>query len=84
MSDRVPRPDLKEIRRIGYKFDRGPERLSAEVADYALQLEADRDKLLLLVDRQANDSGLWFSAKTAAEAYLQQELRALHAAIEEP
>jgi hypothetical protein len=36
-----------------------------------------------LVDEQAEDEGLWFVAQTAPEAYLQQELRRLHAAIEE-
>ena len=36
-----------------------------------------------MVDEQALDDGLWFVAETAAEAYLQQELRALHACIEE-
>jgi hypothetical protein len=48
-----------------------------------------RDELLLrlsscrtLVNEQAEDEGLWFVAATAAEAYLQQELRKLHAAIE--
>jgi len=35
-----------------------------------------------LVDEQAGDDGLWFVAQTASEAYLQQELRRLHAAIE--
>jgi len=35
-----------------------------------------------LVDEQAEDEGLWFVAQTAPEAYLQQELRRLHAAIE--
>ena len=35
-----------------------------------------------LVEKQAEDDGLWFIAETAAEAYLQQELRKLHAAIE--
>jgi hypothetical protein len=35
-----------------------------------------------LVDQQAEDPNLWFFAKTAAEAYVQQELRKLHAAIE--
>ena len=35
-----------------------------------------------LVARQAEDDGLWFDAATAPEAYLQQELRKLHAAIE--
>ena len=37
-----------------------------------------------LVDEQAEDEGLWFIAKTAPEAYLQQELRRLHALIERP
>ena len=35
-----------------------------------------------LVEIQAEDEGLWFEAQTAAEAYLQQELRKLHAAVE--
>lgn len=48
-------------------------------------LEAARKhaSLLRLVDEQAEDEGLWFVARTAPEAYLQQELRRLHAAIEE-
>lgn len=36
----------------------------------------------LLVGEQACDPGLWFQSQTAPEAYLQQELRRLHAAIE--
>ena len=35
-----------------------------------------------LVNKQAEDEGLWFQAETAPEAYLQQELRKLHAAVE--
>jgi hypothetical protein len=35
-----------------------------------------------IVDAQAEDEGLWFRARTAPEAYLQQELRRLHEAIE--
>lgn len=35
-----------------------------------------------LCSRQAEDEGLWFQAKTAPEAYLQQELRKLHGVIE--
>jgi len=35
-----------------------------------------------MVDTQALDEGLWFIAETAAEVYLQQELRRLHAALE--
>lgn len=36
-----------------------------------------------LVNQQAEDEGLWFVAKTAPEAYLQKELRKLHAVIED-
>lgn len=35
-----------------------------------------------LAARQAEDPDLWFMAQTAPEAYLQQALRKLHAAIE--
>jgi hypothetical protein len=40
------------------------------------------EKALALARQQAEDPGLWFEAETCAEAYLQQELRKLHAAIE--
>lgn len=36
-----------------------------------------------LVAEQTEDKGLWFVARTAAEGYLQQELRRLHSAVEE-
>lgn len=39
-------------------------------------------KIRQLVNSQAEDEGLWFMAETASEAYLQQELRRLHLAIE--
>lgn len=39
-------------------------------------------RISAIVDEQANDPGLWFQAETAAEAYVQQALRRLHAAIE--
>jgi hypothetical protein len=38
--------------------------------------------LRALVDRQAEDEGCWFIAASMPEAYLQQELRRLHAAVE--
>lgn len=41
------------------------------------------EKVHRLVLEQAEDDGLWFVAETASEAYLQQELRRLAAAIEE-
>jgi hypothetical protein len=37
-----------------------------------------------VVSEQAEDEGLWFAAATASEAYLQQALRRLHAAVEQP
>jgi len=35
-----------------------------------------------VVEAQALDEGLWFEAVTAPEAYLQEELRRLHTAVE--
>lgn len=43
---------------------------------------AEHAALVALVEAQAGDAGLWFAAQTAPEAYLQHELRRLHAAIE--
>lgn len=40
------------------------------------------ERIRALTDEQAEDEGLWFFAQTAPEAYLQQELRRLHAVIE--
>ena len=42
----------------------------------------DIRRILAVMERQADDPGLWFKAETCAEAYLQQALRDLHAAIE--
>jgi len=39
-------------------------------------------RLKRFVARQAEDSGLWFGAEYASEAYVQQELRKLHEAVE--
>lgn len=40
--------------------------------------------IVALVLDQAEDDGLWFKATTCPEGYLQQELRRLHALIEQP
>ena len=40
-------------------------------------------ELKLMIEQQADDIGLWFVAETGSEAYLQQELRKLHALCEE-
>ena len=41
------------------------------------------DKIIELVNKQAEDEGLWFDAETASEAYLQKSLRELHRVIED-
>ena len=46
------------------------------------QMKMDDKALRKIVDEQAEDDGLWFKAETCAEAYVQQELRKLHAAVE--
>jgi hypothetical protein len=45
--------------------------------------ERNMENLIEIVNEQANDDALWFVAATASEAYLQQELRRLHTAIED-
>lgn len=40
-------------------------------------------KIQAVVDEQAEDEGLWHEASYASEAYIQKELRRLHAIIEE-
>ena len=42
----------------------------------------EMEKLQHIINRQAEDDGLWFIAQTAPESYLQRELRILHDAIE--
>ena len=56
-------------------YEQRIEQLEAALKDAQARLRAT-------VDAQAEDDGLWFVAETAAEAYLQQELRKLHAQIE--
>lgn len=48
----------------------------------ALRAASRVERVARLVAQQAEDEGLWFEAQTAPEAYLQQELRKLHAAVE--
>lgn len=54
------------------------QKLQAELTTLRLKL----GNLKAMVAKQAEDDGLWFYHQTAPEAYLQQELRRLHAAIE--
>ena len=39
-------------------------------------------RISAVVDKQAKDEGLWIRSSSIVEAYLQQELRYLHAVIE--
>jgi hypothetical protein len=63
--------------------DAEDERARAEAAE---QRVADLTEALRrirgVVDAQAEDDGLWFVADSIVEAYFQQELRSLHATIE--
>ena len=60
------------------------------IADYPVMVAVEQalkevDRLrhcALLIASQAVDENLWFNAGTSAEAYLQRELRKLHALIE--
>lgn len=58
--------------------EKGGEEYKARLIFATSALAAIRD----LVASQSEDEGLWFQARTAPEAYLQQELRRLHALIE--
>jgi hypothetical protein len=40
------------------------------------------ERVVQITNAQAEDAGLWFNARYITEAYLQQELRRLHAAVE--
>lgn len=51
---------------------------AARIAELEAALAAART----IAGEQAEDEGLWFDAQTAPEAYLQQALRRLHAAVE--
>ena len=56
---------------------------AAQMRTYAAEVYESRYAALrAIVDEQAEDEGLWFKAETAPEAYLKQELRKLHAAVE--
>jgi len=57
-------------------------RLTAVVATARAEERARWRTVQQVVDQQAEDEVLEFTARTAPEAYLQQELRKLHAAVQ--
>ena len=75
---------LRGILETWAAYEGGEPEIEADLAALSAAIEAmeKESATQTIVDRQAEDSGLWFKAETAAEAYLQQELRALHKAIE--
>ena len=51
-------------------------------AERIAELEAELEDLRTLVSMQAEDEGLWCDTEDIFTAYLQQEIRVLHAAVE--
>ena len=70
--------EVVRVRNIGSELN--TERF--ELKDEIERLREGIQRVTDLVDAQAEDDGLWFDAKTAPEAYLQQELRRLHQVCE--
>jgi hypothetical protein len=64
-----------------YALDARRPILEEAIKDFK-DLRARFEKIVAVVNEQAEDFGLWFDAVYATEAYLQQELRRLHAVIE--
>jgi len=73
-----PNPTTQEIWNAAWKAQ-GNKAYSLKIQ----QLEATIERIRAKANKQAEDWGLWFETKTTSEAYLQQELRSLHAAIEQ-
>lgn len=87
-SPRVPDAMFKKLGFLikavdGGTFENDPH---YAIIDAAIRtLSSPRVPVIEILDtvlEQAEDDGLWFNAKYASEAYLQQELRRLHAVIE--
>lgn len=80
LAQRALEMDVRELKRWQEKR----QRLLAVPALEAenLRLLQRLSDIMAVVDAQAEDDGLWFYAETAPEAYLQQQLRRLHAAVE--
>lgn len=88
MSDKIINfPDLnKELKETNYSTSRDGTGIGVITSRMTLEkvnkIMAGLRIIKAIVDEQAEDAGLWFLDETASEAYLQMELRRLHAAIE--
>ena len=65
------------------RYDISPDAVTTDDIMWFAEAARKYVNLQTIVDEQAEDVGLWFGVHTVPEAYLQQELRRLHAAIEE-
>lgn len=73
---------IKHGRFVGDAVHVGIARLAEAIRLTRPTISGELDDVIKIVNKQAEDDGLWFCAKTAPEAYLQQELRKLHAVCE--
>ena len=75
MTDAERMASLRQMAARGWTV---PTATDEDVAFLLSRIDAPKE----MVAEQAKDEGLWFVARTAPEAYLQQELRRLHGLIE--
>jgi len=67
-----------------YEIDIDIHTVAKELVNLTLEdVKESTDSILELVNNQAEDEGIFFQAKTAPEAYLQQEIRKLHQITED-
>jgi len=85
VTDLTGNPSFKRIleyeRQATYEIITAGIQVSALEANLA-QREAALKNIRAFVDDQAEDENVWFRAVTLPEAYLQKELRSLHAVVE--
>jgi len=74
--------DLKDQLKADNALARVVLKRAENIEKHRDELEAQLKAVKELVAKQAEDEGLWFEAKTAPEAHLQESLRALHKAVE--
>jgi len=67
---------------IDIEFIARKDRLIHSLTEKNSILSQALEEIRKMVDKQAEDEGIWFNAETAPEAYIQQEFRKLHGLIE--
>lgn len=78
--------DLQNIADVALAADRVEARIARNRTEALERVSASDDRLVELVDEQSRDEALWavpvFGTQSISEAYIQQALRDLHAAVE--